>query len=151
MAIVSGKSDLIPDKYAGDAAPDPMRLKGRTYMATGTLTNAASDSNTSMYRMIDLPSDCILDELTKFDVQNWGFAQVVIGTETDTDALLDVARSAANLQAPIAFGDANHGVELWQLLGLASDPGGMIGIWCHAEADATGAGSMPFQFSYRYR
>lgn len=151
MAVVSGKSDLIRDYLAGDAAPDPMRNRGRTYMATGTVANAATDSSASMYHLIDLPSDCILDELTKFDVENWGFAQVVIGTQTDTDALLDVAKASGNTAAPIAFGDANHGKELWEMLGLAADPGGEIGIWAHAEAGATGAGSMPFQFSWRYR
>lgn len=151
MAVETGKSDLIRDYLAGEGAPDPMRLKGRRFIATGTVANGAADSNLSMYHLIDLPSDCILDEDTAFDVENWGFAQVVIGTQTDTDALLDVARSAATTQRPIAFGDTNHGKELWEVLGLAADPGGEIGIWVHAEANATGAGSMPFQFSYRYR
>jgi hypothetical protein len=151
MAVVTGKSDLIRDYLAGDAAPDPMRLKGRRFIATGTVANGATDSNLSMYHLIDLPSDCILDEDTAFDVENWGFAQVVIGTQTDTDALLDVARAAATTQRPIVFGDANHAKELWEVLGLAADPGGEIGIWAHAEAGATGAGTMPFQMSYRYR
>lgn len=50
--------------------------------------------------------------------------------------------------APIANGDANHGKRLWEVLGLASDPGGMIALWKHAAANATGAGSMPFAIHY---
>lgn len=151
MAVVSGKSNLIRDYVAGEDAPDPMLTRARLYIATGTVTNDAADSSASKYHLADLPSDCILDPLTQFDVENWGFAQVVIGTETDTDALLDVARAAATGQSPIVFGDANHGLELWQVLGLAADPGGNIALWAHAEAGATGAGAMPFQVAYRYR
>jgi hypothetical protein len=151
MAIVSENSDLIRDYLAGDAAPDPMRAKGRHFFATGTVLNGATDSSASKYHLVDLPSDCILDDDTAFDVQNWGFAQVVIGTETDTTALVNVAKTAGVTHRPIVFGDAAHGVALWQKLGLAADPGGNIAIWAHAVANATGAGNMPFQFSYRYR
>ena len=130
---------------------DPNRARGRPIYVQGTVANAATDSNTSMYHLCDLPSDCILLEHTAFDVQNWGFAQVVIGTRDDTDALLDVAKSAANTQRPITFGDANHAKELWEVLGLAANPGGTIGLYAHAEADAAGAGSMPFQVVYSFR
>lgn len=151
MAVVNGRSNLIPDHYAGEIAPDPEIARGRPIVATGIVTNGAADSNLSMYHLADLPADCILDPRTIFDVENWGFAQVVIGTKTDTDALVDVARSAATSKAPIVFGDANHLKRLWEVLGLAESPGGLIGIWAHAEAGATGAGNMPFEFHYRWR
>lgn len=152
MAVVTGKSNLIRDYVAGEDAPDPMVARGRLYVATGTVANAATDSSGSKYHLADLPSDCILDPLTNFKVDGWGFAQILIGTETDTNALLDVARSAATTQQPVAFGAAaSHGKELWELLGMAADPGGTIGLWAHAAAGATGAGTMPFQVVYRYR
>lgn len=155
MAVVSGKSDLVTNYLAAHIAdtapPDPVRARGRPIYAIGTVTNAATDSNLSMYHLADLPADCILLEDTAFDVENWGFAQVVIGTKTDTDALLDVLKSAATTQRPVVFGDAKHGKELWEVLGLASNPGGVISIYAHAEAGATGAGNMPFQFVYAYR
>ena len=155
MAIVKGKPDLVAnylDAFIAQSDPaDPNRARGRPIYVQGTVANAATDSNTSMYHLCDLPSDCILLEHTAFDVQNWGFAQVVIGTRDDTDALLDVAKSAANTQRPITFGDANHAKELWEVLGLAANPGGTIGLYAHAEADAAGAGSMPFQVVYSFR
>ncbi|GGH36341.1 hypothetical protein SAMN05444007_108251 [Cribrihabitans marinus] len=149
MAIVEGKSDLIHD-YLDDAsvAPDPVQARGRLIVATGTVTNAADDSNTSMYHLVDLPSDCILQPGTFFDVENDGFAQIVIGTRSDSDALIDQTKATENTITPIANGDANHGKRLWEVLGLAEDPGGMIALWKHAEADATGAGNMPFAIHY---
>lgn len=149
MAVVSGQSDLIHDNF--DVLldpPDPEVAKGRLVLATGTLENAASDSNGSKYELARIPANALMHEGTFFDVQAWGFAQVVIGTETDTDAMLDVAKSAANIQQPIAIGDANHGKRLWEILGLSENPGGNISLWAHAEANATGAGSMPFRIAY---
>ncbi|MEM9579057.1 MAG: hypothetical protein AAF891_00100 [Pseudomonadota bacterium] len=149
MAIVSGKSNLamVPSDENYVQA-DPHRLRGRPVYATDSVSNAADDSNGSKYKLVDLPSNCLMLPDTFFDVENWGFAQVVIGTESDTDAVLDVLRSAATVQNPFAQGDANHGLELWEILGLASDPGGTIALWVHAEADATAAGTMPFQIAY---
>ncbi|GHF33298.1 hypothetical protein [Seohaeicola zhoushanensis] len=148
MAVVKGRSDLIHDPADATSVPaDAKRARGRQVTLTGTLANAAADSNTSKYHLGDLPSRCIPKELF-FDVENWGFAQVVIGTETDTDALLDVAKSAATTQTITTRGTANHAKELWDMLGLSADPGGMISLWVHAEADAAGAGSMPFELTY---
>ena len=66
----------------------------------------------------------------------------------DVDALVSVLKSAGNTVSPIAFGDANHGKALWEVVGLAADPGGVISIYAHAIANATGAGSMPFRIEY---
>ena len=147
--IVNSTSDLIHDYFDMDAYPaDPVQARGRVVVATGTVTNLSTDLNTSKYHLVDLPSSCILHPDTFFDVENDGFAQIVIGTESDTDALVDVAKSGGNTITPIAKGDANHGKRLWEVLGLAKDPGGNIGLWKHAEADAAGVGSMPFQIHY---
>ena len=149
MPLKSGSSDLIHDFYDMDDYPaDPAQARGRLIIATGTLTNAADDSTGSKYHLVDLPSSCILHFDTFFDVAADGVAQSVIGTETDTDALVDVLKSAGNLHSPIAKGDPNHGKRLWEVLGLAKDPCGNIGLWKHAEADAVAAGSMPFQIHY---
>lgn len=151
MAVVETNSDLIHDYLdPGSVPPDPVQARGRLIVATGTVANAADDSNGSMYHLVDLPSDCILQPDTFFDVQNDGFAQIVIGTRGDTDALIDQTRATENTVSPIAAGDAHHGKRLWEVLGLAADPGGNIGLYKHAEADATGAGSMPFAIHYLY-
>lgn len=151
MAVVDEKSDLFRNAHALDLSPDPLKTKGRLMVATGTIANLATDSNLSKYRLIELPSDCYLHEDTFFDVQGDGFAQIVIGTLTDTDALVDQTRATENIVTPIAIGDANHGKQLWEILGLAADPGGFITLFKHAEANATGAGSMDFRIVYIWR
>jgi hypothetical protein len=152
MPIVKGRSNLVPDYLdAASVPPDPAIARGRLVVATDIVLNAATDSDGSSYHLADLPSDCLLDDSTAFDVQNWGFAAIRIGTRDDVDALVSVLKSAGNTVTPKVFGDANHGRMLWQHLGLAADPGGMIGIYAHAIADATGAGNMPFRLAYLYR
>lgn len=145
MAVVNETSDLYRDALAGGAVPDPQAVAGRVRVATGKLTNAADDSNGSTYKICSVPADAILHEDTIFDVQNWGFAAVRIGTLDDVDALVSAAKTAANSQSPRVFGDANHGKRLWELLGLPSQPAGYITLYAHAVADATGAGDMPFR------
>ncbi|SFY18627.1 hypothetical protein SAMN04244548_03002 [Paracoccus pantotrophus] len=150
MAVVNLKSSLFRADDTNKPL-DPIDKAGRLIVMTGTVANAASDSNLSSYHLCDLPSDCMLHELTAFDVENWGFATVNIGTKTDIDALVTVAKSAGNTVKPVAFGDAGHGKRLWEILGLAADPGGVIGLYLHASANATGAGSCPFQVVYLAR
>jgi len=149
MAVVNTNSSLIHDPFvSGSTPPDPQAARGRLILATGTVTNAATDSNTSKYHLADIPSIALLHEDTFFDVAGDGFAQIVIGTETDPAALVYQTKVTENIVTPIAVGDANHGKPLWEVLGLAADPGGNIGIWKHAQADAAGAGSMPFRIAY---
>lgn len=148
MPIRHKKSDVFRDQIAGGAVPDAARTNGRTLNIIGTASNAADDSNGSSFHLGDIPSGAILHENTFFDVQNTGFAAIRIGTKTDVDALVSVLKSAGNEVLPVARGDANHGKPLWQHLGLAEDPGGFIGIYQHAIADATGAGSMPYRLTF---
>lgn len=149
MPVVNLKSSIF---RGDDNAPlDPLHRAGRLIVITATVVNAATDSSGSTYHLADLPSDCLLHDLTGFDVENWGFAQVNIGTRTDIDAFGTVARAADATYRPLAFGDANHGKHLWEILGLAEDPGGVIGLYLHATAAATGAGSCPFQIVYLAR
>jgi len=145
MAVVKETSSLFRDQLAGGMVPDYLEASGRTYTATGTVTNAADDSSGSTFRLCDVPSDAILDEDTFFKVDGWGFASIRIGTLETVDALVSAARSAAVNQRPVGLGDANHGKRLWELLGLAEDPGGKIALYAHAVANATGAGDMPFR------
>lgn len=148
MPIVKKFSTLVPRASGGAGYPDPHAVAGTIRVATGTVANASDDSNGSSYLLCDLPSNCYLHPDTFFDVENWGFAAIRIGTKTDVDALVAVLKSAGNRVDPVAKGDANHGKPLWETLGLAADPGGFIGLYAHAIADATGAGAMPFQIHY---
>ena len=145
MPIAYKKSDL----FGKDV--DPAKLRGRPIVVTFTVANAADDLSGSTFLLCKLPSEAIIDSRTAFQVQNWGFAQVNIGTETDIDALGTVAKSTGNVYSPVAFGDAKHGLPLWEILGLAKDPGGEVYLYAHASANATGAGSMKGEIHYRFR
>lgn len=146
MAIVKKKSDWHGDKV------DPARQKGRLIVAALSVANAADDSDGSSYHLLDLPSDCILASGTAFRVQDWGFAAIRIGTKSDVDALVSQLKSAENVANPVAkFASGFHGLPLWQALGLSADPGGTIGLYAHAIANATGAGAMQAEIHYLYR
>lgn len=148
MPITTNKSDLFRDEIAGGRIVDNKRVRGRTYTAVGAVTNASDDLNGSTFLLARIPSHAILKTGTRFIVTNWGFAAVRIGTKDDVDALVSQTQATENVIDPITDGDANHAKELWEVLGLASDPGGDIAIYAHAIADATGAGSMQFQIDY---
>lgn len=145
MPVVTKESDL----FAADQ--DPAKARGRPIVTTFTVANAADDTNGSKFLLANVPSCAILDSRTAFQVQSWGYAAIRIGTEDDVDALVAVLRSAGNVVNPVAFADARHGLPLWQALGLADDPGGDIGLWAHAIADPTAAGTMRGEIHYRFR
>lgn len=150
MAVENLQSALYRDPQSGASILDPMLKAGRLILATGAVANAADASTLSSYRLCALPSDCILHPLTYFDVTDYGFAAVRIGTQDDVDALVSVLKSAGNIHKPIAEGDANSQLRLWEVLGLAADPGGVIDLYAHAIAGATGAGKIEFQVAYIY-
>ena len=151
MAVVEQTSNLVNSYLdAVYSPPDPNVIRGRLIKSTGAVINAATDSSGSSFHLIDLPSDCLLDASTFFKVDDWGFATVHIGTKTDTTALVNQLRSAETIAAPITQGDAFHGKALWEVLGMAVDPGGTIEIYAHAAAGSSGSGSMNFQIAYLY-
>ncbi|WP_333828290.1 hypothetical protein [Pararhodobacter sp.] len=151
MPIVNGQSDLISDG-AGAQGIDPARARGRPIVVAGTVTNAADDLSGSMYHLCDLPAACILDAGTALQVENTGFAAIRVGTVDDVDALVSVLKSAGNVHSPVTQFDSGFGLPLWERLGLAAEPkSGVISLYQHAIANATGAGTMLFEFHYRFR
>jgi hypothetical protein len=153
MPVVQVRSDLFRTQpLLGQATPDPARARGRPVVAQFTVTNLSTDETGSTYLLAELPSDCILAPPTFFKVDGWGFATINIGTRAAPTALVNVARSAGAYVRPIVEGAAaSHGRYLWELLGMAADPGGTIGIFARGPANATGAGTMTGELNYRYR
>lgn len=150
MPVVRKKSDLIADPRLSEIPPDPSRARGRIIVATFTVANAADDSAGSTYLLASIPSFAILDSRTAFKADAWGFANVSIGTRTAAGALINNVVKAALMQ-PVAFGDARHGLPLWQALGLATDPNSEIEIYAHGVAAAAAAGTMRGEIHYRSR
>ena len=149
MPVVNLKSSVY--RAEDNKLLDPIHKAGRLVVITATVVNAMTDSALSTYQLADLPSDCLLHDLTGLRVDGWGYAQVNVGTLTNPTALMTVARSAGAAARPMVFGDAKHGKRLWEILGLAADPGGVIGLYLHAPAAPTAAGTCPFQIVYLAR
>lgn len=150
--VVNVQSSLFKSP-ADPLGPEPLPelARGRPIIAQGTVANGVGQLTGSRYQIADLPSDCILLPATFFKVDTWGFADIRIGTFSDPVALVNQLRSAAAIVSPIAQGDARHGQPLWQALGLAANPGGNIGLFYHAVATATGAGTSRFAIHYAFR
>lgn len=150
--IVEGYSDVAPRAVGGQGRPDPQAVAGTVRHISGVVNTVAVDDLTgSSYYLAAVPSDAYMKPGTFFDVAAWPFAQVRIGTQADIDALVTVAQSAGDIVTPFAVGDPNANVPLWQVLGLAQNPGGEIVLYAHAIGDATGAGSMRFGIEYVHR
>ena len=152
MAIVK----TLSNQFRASATPaktlDPLDTDGRRRRKTISVANLSTDNTGSTYKLCELPSDCILDPSTQFYVSNWGYADIRIGTLSAPGALVSQLKSAGNTITPITAGDpAKHGKRLWEILGLAADPGGTIPLYAHAIANATGAGSMLAQVDYMIR
>lgn len=151
MPIVNLRSPLVTNPRLLEPGPDPARARGRLIVATSRVTNAATDSNGSWYHMTDVPSDALFDPSMAFDVTDWGYAGIRIGTRTSIGALVNQTKATGNIVQPVAFGDLKFENPVWQVLGLAADPNGPIGLYVHGPADAVGAGYLQFRIAYLHR
>ena len=148
MPVVAKKSDLLPDHRLDQNAVEPARARGRAVVVCGTLTCEATDSATSKHSICFIPADAILDARTSFVAGSWGHATTQIGTRSSATALVNAAKAT---HTPIAVGDAKHGQPAWQQLGLSAAPdNNQIELVCTGPANATGAGTMPFEIWYRH-
>ena len=150
MPIVEVSADVVPNRQQGQADVDPLRSNGRPKVITGTVANAADDALGSIYHLATLPAACLLHPDTAFDPTLSGLADLRVGTRTDPNALV-AAPSIDGIHKPVAFGDAKYDKPLWQMLGLAENPGGMIELYQHAIANATATGVTKFQITYIFR
>ncbi len=141
-------SDLITDARLDQNPPDPAKARGVVHVIAGTMTNLVDDDSGSTFLLCQIPANAILDSNTKFSSAAAGYGQIRVGTRANPTALLNAAR--AGILSPITMGDAKHGLAAWQQLGLSAAPeGNMIDLMFTASANATGAGTMPFEIWYR--
>jgi hypothetical protein len=156
MAVVAVKSTLITNADATPVVLNSPRVDGgseRVAVATAAITD--TDSIASTYRMFRVPSNAVMTDLRIYSPD--------IGTTTITDIGLYAADGGAVADANF-FADAlslkdgalngvdvlhegggfftiaNSGKELWDALGLTSDPGVLydVTLTLTAAADATG-------------
>lgn len=137
MAVEARKSSLITNADTVPAVLNNPRIDGgfeRTKVATAAVTN--SDSIASTYRLFRVPSNAVMTDLRVY-CPAITTAATDIGlyrTEKDGGAVVDadLFTSAQVLTSALVgtdvlhesgiFSLANSGKELWDALGLTSDP-----------------------------
>ncbi len=151
MPIVNNRSTIVTDPRLTEPGPDPAFARGDMTVASFSVAAALTDSSGSRYYLLDVPSDCILDFGTTFKVDLWAYADIRIGTRTDPAALASLLRSAGAIVTPLVQFDAKWAKPAWQQLGMAADPRSPIGIYAHAIAAPTVAGTLFGNVRYLFR
>jgi len=157
MAVEARKSSLVTNADAVPAVLNNPRVDGgfeRIEVATVAVTNA--DSTGSTYRMFRVPSNAVMTDLRIYspDIGTTTIADIgLYRTAKDGsavqdadffDSALSLKDGALNgvdvLHEAAVFTIANSGKELWDALGLTSDPSVFydVTMTLTGDADATG-------------
>lgn len=154
MAVVAVKSTLITNADATPAVLNSPRVDGafeRVKVATAAITSG--DNTGSTYRMFRVPSNAVVTDLRIYspDIGTTTIADIGLyaadgGAVADADffaSALSLKDGALNgvdvLHEAAVFTIANSGKELWDALGLTSDPSVFydVALTLTADADAT--------------
>ena len=157
MAVVAVKSTLVTNADALPAVLNSPRVDGgfeRIEVATVAITSG--DTTASTYRMFRVPSNAVMTDLRIYspDIGTTTIADIGLyrtakdgGAVQDADffasavSLKDGALNGTDvLHEAAVFTIANSGKELWDALGLTSDPSVFydVALTLTADADATG-------------
>jgi hypothetical protein len=156
MAVVAVKSTLITNADALPAVLNSPRVDGgfeRIEVATAAITSG--DNTGSTYRMFRVPSNAVVTDLRIYspDIGTTTISDIGLyrtakdgGAVVDADffaSALSLKDGALNgtdvLHESAVFSIANSGKELWDALGLTSDPSVFydVAFTLTADADAT--------------
>ncbi len=156
MAVVAVKSTLITNADALPAVLNSPRVDGgfeRIEVATAAITSG--DNTGSTYRMFRVPSNAVMTDLRIYspDIGTTTISDIGLyrtakdgGAVVDADffaSALSLKDGALNgvdvLHEAAVFTIANSGKELWDALGLTSDPSVFydVAFTLTADADAT--------------
>jgi hypothetical protein len=157
MAVVAVKSTLITNADATPVVLNSPRVDGgfeRIEVATAAITSG--DSIASTYRMFRVPSNAVMTDLRIYspDIGTTTISDIGLyrtakdgGAVQDADffaSALSLKDGALNgtdvLHEAAVFTIDNSGKELWEALGLTSDPAVFydVALTLTAAADATG-------------
>lgn len=158
MAVVALKSSLVTNADAVPAVLNSPRVDGgyeRVEIATIAITSG--DNTASTYRMFRLPSNAVVSDLRIYspDIGTTTISDIgLYRTAKDGGAVVDANFFADALSLKDGalngvdvlhegggfFTIANSGKELWDALGLTSDPSVFydVALTLTADADATG-------------
>lgn len=117
---------LIRDRWTGDAAQNDLISLGKLS------SKAVINPITSFIWFTDLGTSVTMDV---------GSA----ATENALVAAADVATAAGSVSVLASVAITNHWKTLWELLGLATDPGGEIELFAKLEGANPASGSLSWQ------
>jgi hypothetical protein len=151
-AVVNLKSTTITNATANPVVNTSSTMaQGRLLAACGAITPNTDDTSTSTYRFFRVPSNCRMSKLllTAADFTTAGAIDVgLYRTTEDGGAVVDadLFASAIDMSAGSGVGTdaqellesgtytaANREKQLWEVLGLSSDPG----VWYDVVATST--------------
>lgn len=171
MAIVSRKSTYITNRDASPTVPVGAGIAGGLLReSTGFVTAANGDSATSIYPMVSLPSNARVNSVRlQTDAMGTG-AKIDVGVYYPTNAPAGLgvvggaAISAAFFASALAVATATaltditnssgsntldkQEMELWQAIGLATDPGCMLDISVAVNVAMAAAGKIGLKVGY---
>lgn len=155
MAVVEVKSTLITNADATPVVLNSPRVDGAfEHVKVATAAITSGDSIASVYRMFRVPSNAVVTDLRIYSpdigtttISDIGLYAADGGAVVDADffaSALSLKDGALNgvdvLHESAVFSIANSGKELWDALGLTSDPSVFydVAFTLTAAADATG-------------
>lgn len=174
MAVVTTKSTSVTNR---DTSPQIANTAGkggawRSRKIDGYVAGAATDSSTSQYRMVRVPSNCIVKSVV-WDHSAFGgscaadvglyypaespdlgvgqTASAVIDADMFASALTLVSALTAPLDITSESGVYTldeRNMPLWQAAGLSADPGGKFDVVATLTADAASAGKLVVTVEY---
>lgn len=148
----------VVTKY-GSGARDPAAVlqtdatyaEAKVFHVNSKIDITNGDSIASKFFVGRVPTNAILSPLSRMDYEAVaGVTTMDVGFAGAVAALVaakDVS-SAGNASAVSAVAVANLNKRVWELAGLAADPGGMLDIFATLNAAATATKSIVFSFLY---
>lgn len=165
MAVANTKSTIITNADATPRVLTTSKITGGRYLreAAATVETAAADDDGSVYRMVRVPSSARIsqilyanDAITSGTVYDLG----VYRTAADGGAVVsqelfasDLDLSSAHALTDITFEATATDIskieqELWQRLGLSTDPGVMYDICFTGSTVGSAAGTISLLVRY---
>jgi hypothetical protein len=157
MAVVNTKSAAITN---ADASPPVSNNRatdgGFQQVKVGSVAIAAADDDTSVYRMVRLPSNAIITSLVRYNDAITGGTSYGLGvyqtaenggavvSATTFAATVDISAgtvSGVNQRFTTAL-STTIGQRLWEILALASDPNRDYDICWTSVTNGSGAGQL---------
>lgn len=166
MAIVNTKAAAITNRDAAPPVLTPAHLvRGPVYEAVGAVEKAASDSNSSVFRLARFRSSDRISQLTLFNDAITGGTSYDVGlyrSAFDGGAVVDadLFATALDLSSASAVAGAEILTEatatnidkvekrLWELLGLSADPQVEYDLALTATTAGSGAGTIAARVRY---